>query len=66
MKYAINIVEDKNCNPEYLVNDEGFTTMSEDDALTFDTLQEANDYINNHLIPYCWHLMPEFMDVVEI
>lgn len=61
-KFVINVVQDKNCNPEYIaiVGGEEVTTTSEDVALIFDSEIDAKNYMNNLKDNY------DFLEVVEI
>ena len=61
-KFAINIVQDKNFNPEYIaiIGGEEVTTTSEDVALIFDSEIDAKNYMNNLEDDY------DFLEVVAI
>lgn len=61
-KFVINVVQDKNCNPEYIaiVEGEEVTTTSEDVALIFDSEIDAKNYMNSLEDNY------DFLEVVEI
>lgn len=61
-KFVINVVQDKNCNPEYIaiVGGEEVTTTSEDVALIFDSEIDAKNYMNNLKDEY------NFLEVIEI
>lgn len=61
-KFAINTVQDKNCNPEYIaiVGGEEVTTASEETALIFDSEIDAKNYTNKLKDDY------NCLEVVEI
>ena len=61
-KFAINTIQDKNYNPEYIaiIGGEEVTTANEETALIFDNEIDAKNYMNKLKDDY------EFLEVVEI